>query len=93
MLGTILWSAPEHLLLKRKQERNEKGDVFSFGVIAWELLTRKVPWKEENYSGEDIKEAVTTGDRLAIPKECPEYLRQVMEQCCNDSKFFFLEKS
>ncbi len=86
-LGTIPWTAPEYLTLKRKKERNEKGDVFSFGVIVWELVTRKTPWLEEDHSREDIIEAVTTGERLTIPKTCPEHLREVMNQCWNDSTF------
>ena len=86
ILGTIPWTAPEYLLVKRKQERNEKGDVYSFGVIVWELVTRKTPWIEEEYSGEDIKDAVTSGERLKVPVTCPDYLKEVMNQCWNDSK-------
>ena len=85
-LGSILWAAPEYLTLKRKNERNEKGDVFSFGVIVWEIVTRKIPWKEEEHNSEDVKEAVLTGERLRIPNTCPKHLREVMTQCWNDSK-------
>lgn len=85
-LGTVLWSAPEYLTIKRIKERNEKGDVYSFGIIVWELVTRKTPWREEGYSGEDVKEAVISGLRLEIPKSCPENLREVMNKCWDDSK-------
>ena len=85
-LGTVLWTAPEYLTIKRRQERNEKGDVYSFGVVVWELITRKTPWREEGFSREDIMEATLTGERLGIPKTCPENLREVMIKCWNDSK-------
>ena len=87
-LGTIPWTAPEYLTIKRKNERNEKGDVYSFGVIVWELVTRKTPWREEEYSKEDIMEATLTGERLEIPNTCSGYLREVMNLCWSDGKCF-----
>jgi serine/threonine protein kinase len=39
--GTVQWMAPEVLA---SQRYNEKADVYSFGVILWELLTRECPF-------------------------------------------------
>ncbi|KAL3639396.1 hypothetical protein CASFOL_017303 [Castilleja foliolosa] len=39
--GTAEWMAPEVL---RNEPSNEKCDVFSFGVILWELCTMRQPW-------------------------------------------------
>ncbi|XP_073158853.1 probable serine/threonine-protein kinase SIS8 isoform X2 [Henckelia pumila] len=39
--GTAEWMAPEVL---RNEPSNEKCDVFSFGVILWELCTMQQPW-------------------------------------------------
>ena len=75
------WAAPEYLTIKRIKERSEKGDVYSFGVIAWELITLKTPWKSQNYGIDDIREAVVGGDRLEIPANCPKELGEVIKNC------------
>ncbi|XP_010255507.1 PREDICTED: serine/threonine-protein kinase EDR1 isoform X2 [Nelumbo nucifera] len=43
--GTPQWMAPEVL---RNDPSNEKSDVFSFGVILWELMTISIPWVNLN---------------------------------------------
>jgi serine/threonine protein kinase len=37
------WAAPEVL---RSESFDDRADVFSFGVILWEVLTGEVPWAE-----------------------------------------------
>ncbi|KAK9091653.1 hypothetical protein Sjap_024830 [Stephania japonica] len=43
--GTAEWMAPEVL---RNEPSNEKCDVYSFGVILWELSTMQQPWNGMN---------------------------------------------
>ncbi|KAG4996827.1 hypothetical protein JHK82_027620 [Glycine max] len=45
--GTPEWMAPEVI---RGELSNEKCDVFSFGVILWELVTLQQPWRQLNPS-------------------------------------------
>jgi serine/threonine protein kinase len=40
VVGTLAWSAPELLLGKRC---TEKVDIYSFGIVLWELATGNVP--------------------------------------------------
>jgi hypothetical protein len=74
------------LTYKRKSERSEKGDVFSFGVLVWELFSRKIPWKGREMTNDDIRDAVIDGERLEIPPTCPDVLKQVMTQCWKNCK-------
>ncbi|XP_071918480.1 serine/threonine-protein kinase EDR1-like isoform X3 [Coffea arabica] len=43
--GTPQWMAPEIL---RNEPSTEKSDIYSFGVILWELMTESIPWKNLN---------------------------------------------
>jgi serine/threonine protein kinase len=43
--GTCQWSAPEYL---KDEKCTSAIDVFSYGVIIWELFTKKQPWDGKN---------------------------------------------
>jgi len=42
-VGNPTWLAPE---IMREEEFTEKSDIYAFGLILWELLTRKHPYEE-----------------------------------------------
>lgn len=44
------------------------SDVYSFGMVAWEVLARQVPWSGET-SVQDIVMRVLRGERPAIPRD------------------------
>uniref|UniRef100_A0A8C9VR60 Guanylate cyclase n=1 Tax=Scleropages formosus TaxID=113540 RepID=A0A8C9VR60_SCLFO len=50
--GKDLWTAPEHL---RKEGISQKGDVYSFAIIAQEIVLRKCPFYTETCSDEAEK--------------------------------------
>lgn len=39
--GTVAWMAPEMI---RKEPCSKKVDVWSYGVLLWELLTQEIPY-------------------------------------------------
>jgi len=76
--GTPLWMAPEVMMGK---ETNEKRDVYSFGIILWEFLTRKEPFSEFK-DWKAFKHAVCIQNkRPTIPDGCLPALRYLIERC------------
>ncbi|ENN79589.1 hypothetical protein YQE_03960, partial [Dendroctonus ponderosae] len=75
--GTYAWMAPEVI---RESTFSKGSDIWSYGVLLWELLTGQVPYK-----GIDTL-AVAYGvasNRLTllIPTTCPQPWKELMEKC------------
>jgi mitogen-activated protein kinase kinase kinase 13 len=41
--GTVSWMAPEII---KNEPCSDKVDIWSFGVVLWELLTQEIPYKD-----------------------------------------------
>ncbi|PRP75753.1 putative LRR receptor-like serine/threonine-protein kinase [Planoprotostelium fungivorum] len=75
-IGPLKWMSPEALC----REYSIKSDVFSFGVVVWEILRVMDPWEE--YSPVEAAIAVSTrGERLPIPADCHPSLIKLMNLC------------
>ncbi|KAH9414849.1 hypothetical protein DERP_012439 [Dermatophagoides pteronyssinus] len=75
--GTYAWMAPESIT---HSKFSKASDVWSFGVVLWELLTAEIPYK--NIAGAAV--AYGIGNRqltLPIPKNCPEELKHILQEC------------
>ncbi|RLN11201.1 Phox/Bem1p [Panicum miliaceum] len=77
--GTLPWMAPE-LLNGSSSLVSEKVDVFSFGIVMWELLTGEEPYAELHY-GAIIGGIVNNTLRPPVPESCNPQWRALMEQC------------
>ncbi|KAK4759235.1 hypothetical protein SAY87_022366 [Trapa incisa] len=75
--GTPQWMAPEVL---RNEPSDEKSDIYSFGVIMWELTTEKIPWDNLN-SMQVIGAVGFMNQRLDIPKDADPQWASIMESC------------
>eukprot|EP00736_Rhodelphis_marinus_P010889 Rmarinus@m.26862 len=64
MCGTPSWTSPEACLV---ESVNENTDLYSFGIILWELLTGEVPW--EGYHPMQVCVLVCGGQRPPIPND------------------------
>jgi len=79
ILGTPAYASPECIVRKLRDKKGPKSDVFSYGVILWELFTRESPWKGEDIAG--LLQIALGGERLKIPENCPLKLKLLMQAC------------
>ncbi|GAB2277557.1 Serine/threonine-protein kinase edr1 [Dionaea muscipula] len=75
--GTPEWMAPEVL---RNEPSNEKCDVYSFGVILWELSTLRLPWSEMNPM-QVVGAVGFQNRRLEIPEEVDPLVARLITEC------------
>ena len=77
--GSYQWMAPE---LLRHQKLSPKYDIFSFGVVVWEMVSGKFPHVGLEYQQIVWKVCETHQDEpLSIPEDCPEAIRKLMMWC------------
>ncbi|PSR96528.1 Serine/threonine-protein kinase [Actinidia chinensis var. chinensis] len=75
--GTAEWMAPEVL---RNEPSDEKCDVFSFGVILWELCTLQQPWGGMNPM-QVVGAVGFQHRRLDIPNDMDPAIADIIRQC------------
>eukprot|EP00737_Agarophyton_chilense_P000772 gb/GEZJ01000855.1/.p1 GENE.gb/GEZJ01000855.1/~~gb/GEZJ01000855.1/.p1 ORF type:complete len:861 (+),score=119.39 gb/GEZJ01000855.1/:511-3093(+) len=80
--GTPEWMAPE---LLRQDPFNEKSDVFSFGVILWELVMCEKPWRDD-HPMQIVFKVGSRGEKLPTPppEQCAPELREMIVECFAD---------
>eukprot|EP00252_Welwitschia_mirabilis_P008679 TRINITY_DN2072_c0_g2_i1.p1 TRINITY_DN2072_c0_g2~~TRINITY_DN2072_c0_g2_i1.p1 ORF type:complete len:405 (-),score=55.13 TRINITY_DN2072_c0_g2_i1:617-1831(-) len=75
--GTYRWMAPEMI---QHRAYNAKVDVYSFGIVLWELITGMLPF--QNMTAVQAAFAVVNkGVRPTIPSDCPPALSDIMTRC------------
>jgi serine/threonine protein kinase len=76
-VGTPQWMAPEVL---RQESYSEKADVWSFGVVMWELITLRAP-----FAGHTPLQVITMvahqNKILPVPVNCDPVLAEIMQKC------------
>ena len=82
--GTPRWAAPELFELERAQQSSgASSDIYSYGIILYELLTLSEPWSE--VSGYAAWRKVSQGERPRVTeaqrRESPSEFFELMTSC------------
>jgi serine/threonine protein kinase len=82
--GTGFWRPPE--VLQALKDRNKpvwsrEGDVYSFGMLCYELLTRLCPFEDKRRSMDDRVLGVLGGERPKLPAHVTSRMRDLLDLC------------
>jgi len=80
--GTYRWMAPEVI---RHESYSSNADVYSFGLVLWQLITREVPFS--TMTPVQAAYAAAGGERPLIPKNVPEPLRRIICACWHEDSY------
>ncbi|KAI4317000.1 hypothetical protein L6164_024915 [Bauhinia variegata] len=75
--GTYRWMAPEVI---EHKPYDHKADVFSFGIVLWELLTGKLPYEHLSPLQAAVG-VIQKGLRPKIPRHTHSELVELLRQC------------
>jgi serine/threonine protein kinase len=76
--GTPLWMSPEVL---QGKDVDEKADVYSYGLVLWEILSRAEPFLHHDNYAMFKRSVCFKNERPPMPENCLPSLRYLIEAC------------
>jgi len=76
-VGQIAYMAPE---VFQGDSYTRKADVYSYGILLWEMIARQEPFGDESFLSE-ISNKVIDGVRPKLPVYCPPSVAQLIKEC------------
>jgi len=76
-VGSLNWCAPEILL--QSAPYTKAGDVYSFGMVLWEIVTHEAPFA--NMHPLQIVRSIDQGELPTIPNTCEENFTTLTRKC------------
>lgn len=80
VVGTLPWMAPE--LFNAKPKYTIECDIYSYGMLLWEIYSRKIPF--QNAPSKELLIAWKKESRQEqLPDMCPELIAKLIQSCCD----------
>lgn len=76
-VGTVRWRAPE--LFRRGTPHSASTDVYSLGMILWEIASRQLPYADGD--DDQAKDWIKEGENEKIPADCPAEFAAIILSC------------
>jgi serine/threonine protein kinase len=80
-LGSIRWLAPE---VVKENELTKSSDIYSCGMVLWEIYSQEIPFKNENNDLIVLK-WIADKKKEEIPSYCPKEIKDIIEICWLDN--------
>jgi len=83
--GTPFWMAPE--LLRKESTNTAATDIYSFGIILYEIYSRRDPYEDEDEEVEEILRLIADKDvkkRPPAPPSMCDKIKSLMAECLDD---------
>lgn len=85
--GTNFWASPEVLA---GGKTGTKSDIYSFGILMWEIFSEKFPFEEEQKSEGNLMTLIIQQNKRpkidAIPEDVPNEICDLIEACWKKSQ-------
>lgn len=82
--GSILWMAPEVIRMEEPNPYSFQSDVYSFGIVCYELLTESLPYCHINNKDQIlfmVGRGLIRPDVSRVRSDCPQALKRCVEDC------------
>nr|XP_055039721.1 RAF proto-oncogene serine/threonine-protein kinase isoform X1 [Misgurnus anguillicaudatus] len=87
--GSILWMAPEVIRMENNDPYSFQSDVYSYGIVLYELMTGELPYSM--FGDRDqiifmVGRGYLTPDLSKLYKSCPKAMKRLVADCIQKSK-------
>lgn len=83
LMGTVKYMSPEQL---REMELDERTDIWSLGVVLYEMLTRTTPFEARTPNGTIASIIAPHPPTLVLPEEMPVRFREIVEKALDKER-------